>query len=180
MNRRSSPFRRAAGAQRGVVLVVALVLLAIMSLVGLNAMRSVSSEERMAGHTYDRSVSFQAAESALREAEAAVSLNKPVMAIGDPCTAGICEALPPVPPAPPRAPRWLDDSFTDWQDATAVTSGSVSLTPQYIVEYLGNTFECEPGSPSTTSDCKRYRITARSNAGADRAAVMVQSTFATD
>ena len=66
------------------------------------------------------------------------------------------------------------------QGGTAIASGSVSLTPQYIVEYLGNTFECEPGSPSTSSDCKRYRITARSNAGADRAAVMVQSTYATD
>jgi type IV pilus assembly protein PilX len=173
MNRRSSLFRRAAGAQRGVVLVVALVLLAIMSLVGLNAMRSVSSEERMAGHTYDRSVSFQAAESALREAEAVVSLNKPIA--GTTCAAGVCP-----PPLATAVPRWLDPTFTDWQDAAVVSSGSVSLTPQYIVEYLGNTFECEPGSPSTTTDCKRYRITARSNAGADRAAVMVQSTFATD
>lgn len=173
MTRRTLLSSRSAGAQRGVVLIVALVLLAIMSLVGLNAMRSVSSEERMAGHTYDRSVSFQAAESALREAEAFVSLNKPTA--GASCAAGICPA-----PLATDTPRWLDPSFTAWQDGTVIASGSINLTPQYIVEYLGNTFECEPGSPSTSSDCKRYRITARSNAGADRAAVMVQSTYATD
>ena len=166
-----------AGAQRGVVLVVALVLLAIMSLVGLNAMRTVNSEERMAGHSYDRSVSFQAAEAALREAEAMVAMNKPTAS--NSCSQGICP--PPDPSAnPPPAPIWTDDLFNGWQDAAAVDNGSVSLTPQYVVEYLGNTFECEPGSPSTTSDCKRYRITARSNAGAGRSAVMVQSIFATE
>jgi type IV pilus assembly protein PilX len=165
MSRSSFSLSVSAGAnQRGVVLVVALVLLAIMALVGLNAMRSVSLEERMTGHTYDRSVSFQAAEAALREAEAMVALNKPVA--GGACAAGVC-------PAPLS-------TFAGWQNAATVTSGSVSLTPQYFVEYLGNTFECEPGSPSTSTDCKRYRITARSNAGADRASVMVQSTYATD
>ncbi len=174
MSRHSfSPSSGAGAPQRGVVLVVALVLLAIMALVGLNAMRSVSLEERMTGHTYDRSVSFQAAEAALREAEAMVALNKPVA--GGACAAGICPA-----PLPTATPRWLDPAFAGWQNAATVTSGSVSLTPQYFVEYLGNTFECEPGSPSTSTDCKRYRITARSNAGADRARVMVQSTYATD
>lgn len=174
MNRHPFPDPyRAGDHQRGVVLVVALVLLAIMALVGLNAMRSVSLEERMAGHTYDRSVSFQAAEAALREAEAMVALSKPVASGA--CATGICPA-----PLPTDTPRWLDPAFGGWQNAATVTSGSVSLTPQYVVEYLGNTFECEPGSPSTSTDCKRYRITARSNAGADRASVMVQSTYATD
>lgn len=174
MNRRPSfvPLR-SGHRESGVVLIVALVLLAIMALVGLNAMRAVSLEERMAGHTYDRSLSFQAAESALREAEAMVALNKPV--VTGACAAGLCPA-----PLPTDTPRWLDATFAGWQNAATVTSGSISLTPQYVVEYLGNTFECEPGSPSTAIDCKRYRITARSNAGADRANVMVQSTYATD
>jgi len=57
---------------------------------------------------------------------------------------------------------------------------NASANARDIVEYLGNTFECEPGSPSTSTDCKRYRITARSNPGADRSVVMLQSTFATD
>jgi type IV pilus assembly protein PilX len=154
------------------VLVVALVLLAIMALVGLNAMRAVSLEERMAGHTYDRSLSFQAAESALREAEILVAANRPEPAV---CDDGVCPA-----PLPTDTPRWLDATFAGWQSASTVSNAGVDITPQYLIEYLGNTFECEPGSPSTTADCKRYRITARSNAGADRSAVMVQSLYATD
>lgn len=158
--------------QQGVVLVVALVLLAIMAMVGLNAMRSVGMEERMAGHTYDRSLSFQAAESALREAEAIVGATRPVPTV---CANGICPA-----PAATDVPRWQDATFTGWQTATTVTNAGISITPQYVVEYLGNTFECEPGSPATSIDCKRYRITARSNAGANRSAVMLQSMYATD
>lgn len=158
--------------QHGVVLVVALVLLAIMALVGINAMRSVSQEERMAAHTYDRNLSFQAAEAALREAESRVAANKPTPTA---CADGLCPA-----PAPTDTPRWLDGSFAGWKAAATITSGSVSITPEYVVEYLGNTYECEPGSPSTSTDCKRYRITARSNPGADRSVVMLQSTYATD
>lgn len=158
--------------QRGVVLVVALVLLAIMAMVGLNAMRSVSMEERMAGHTYDRSLSFQAAEAALREAETIVGASRPVPTT---CDDGICPA-----PLATAVPRWLDSAFDGWQPATVVVNGGISITPQYVVEYLGNTFECEPGSPATSSDCKRYRITARSNPGGDRSVVMLQSMYATD
>lgn len=160
--------------QRGVVLIVALVLVAIMALVGLNAMRSVTLEERMAGHTYDRSVSFQGAESALREAEALIVLNKPTPAAGA-CNAGFCP-----PPSAADVPRWLDTNFNGWQNAAAVDSNGVSVTPQYFVEYLGNTFECEPGNASTAVDCKRYRVTARSNPGADRSTVMLQTIFSTD
>jgi type IV pilus assembly protein PilX len=126
----------------------------------------------MAGHTYDRNLSFQAAEAALREAEARVAANKPTPTA---CSDGLCP-----PAAPADTPRWLVPNSTDWKAAATITSGSIAITPEYIVEYLGNTFECEPGSPSTATDCKRYRITARSNPGADRAIVMLQSTYATD
>lgn len=160
------------GRQQGIALVIALVLLVIMSLVGLNGLRSVTLEERMTAHTYDRNLSFQAAEAALRDAEAFVEANKPSPASG--CTNGICAA-----PVPTATPRWLDPSFNSWRSADAVASGSVTITPQYFVEYLGNTFECFPGS-SVLMTCRRYRITARSNAGADRAAVMLQSIYATD
>lgn len=172
MKKRNLP-RTPLTTQRGVVLVVALVLLAIMAIVGLNAMRSVSMEERMAGHTYDRSLSFQAAEAALREAESIVAATRPVPTA---CVDGIC----PAPVSATAVPRWLDGTFGGWQPATAVVNGAISVTPQYLVEYLGNTFECEPGSPATSTDCRRYRITARSNPGADRSSVMLQSMFATD
>lgn len=159
--------------QRGVVLVVSLILLVLMTLVGISALRTVTQEERMASHAFDRSLSFQAAEAALREAETRVDATRPSPAAG--CADGVCAA-----PAPADTPRWLDTGFAGWKDAVAVPNGPITLTPQYVVEYLGNTFECDPGSPGTSTDCRRYRITARSNAGADRAEVMLQSVYATD
>lgn len=174
---RRSPSPRPASPQRqaGVALVVALILLVIMTLVGLSALRTVTLEEKMTAQTFDRSLSFQAAEAALREAEALVEASPPTPAALAACLAGICGA-----PDASATERWADTSFTGWQDATAVANGPISITPQYIVEYLGNTFPCQPGTPSAGNDCKRYRITARSNAGNDRAAVMLQSIFAAE
>ena len=164
-------------AQGGVALIVALILLVVMTLVGLSGLRNVTLEERMTSNTFDRSISFQAAEAALKEAEAEVQ-DKAALAVmqpalGTPCSAanGVCGA-----PSPPTEERWLDNS-TNWMNAATLNNGGVSITPQYIIEFLGNGFSCSPtlGSPTT---CSRYRITARSNAGADRSVVILQSIFA--
>lgn len=166
--------------QKGVALVIALVLLVLMTLVGLAAMRGVTLEERMTSNTYDRSLSFQAAEAALREAEVIVNTNRPTPAALAACVAGVCGS-----PNPANLERWLDPALeppnpAGWWAATAVTHGAITLTPQYLIEYLGDTFPCQPGNPASTNDCKRYRITARSAPGAGRSVVMLQSVFATD
>lgn len=161
--------------QKGIALVVALVLLVIMTLVGLNSMRSVTLEERMTGHTLDRSLSFQAAEAALREAEAFVEANKPSPAPLSACVSGICGS-----PSPTDTPRWLDSAFSSWRAAALVENGNIDISPQYFVEYLGTTFACDPSSPTSATNCRRYRITARSNAGNDRASVVLQSIYATE
>lgn len=165
-------------AQNGVALVVALILLVVMTLLGLSAMRSVTLEEKMAANTFDRSLSFQSAESTLREAEALLNVappgSPPTPAAGTCNVNGFCGA-----PVVGAEPRWTDAAFTGWKDATAVTSGSISITPQYFIEYLGSTFPCNTINPNTNLTCKRYRVTVRSNAGADRAAVMLQTIYAT-
>lgn len=181
MRARSNTAMVVARGQRGVALVVALVLLVLMTLVGLTAMRGVTLEERMTSNTYDRSLSFQAAEAALREAEVLVNTNRPTPAALSACVNGICGS-----PNPADVERWIDPAFPappnpgGWQAAAVVTNGAITLTPQYIVEYLGDTFPCQPGNPASTNDCKRYRITARSAPGDGRSVVMLQSVFATD
>lgn len=162
--------------QDGVALIIALVLLVIMTLLGLSAMRTVSLEERMTGQTYDRSLSFQTTEAALREAESWAETNKPTPAAGAACDSnGVCGS-----PTAGATERWNDSSFAGWKTATAVVSGSNTISPQYFIEYLGNTFPCVPNDLTQSADCKRYRITARSNAGTDRASVMLQSIYATE
>jgi type IV pilus assembly protein PilX len=159
--------------QNGVVLIVAMVLLLIMTMVGVSAMRSSITNERMAMHTYDRGLSFQAAEAALREAEQIVSASKPTPADGAPCANGICGRL-----SPQAAPLW--ESQAGWRNASAVVHGSISITPQFLIEYQGGGFSCRPGNANADLTCKRYQVVARSNAGNDRAEVILQSTVATE
>ena len=66
-----SPYHRCGrNWQRGSVLIVSLILLLVMTLLGLSAMQSSLMEETMAGNVRDRNMAFQAAEAALRDADA--------------------------------------------------------------------------------------------------------------
>lgn len=56
--------------QRGAVLVISLLLLLVLTLLGVGSMQTTSLQEKMAGNTRDRAVAMQAAEFAVRDAEA--------------------------------------------------------------------------------------------------------------
>ncbi len=56
--------------ETGAVLVVGLLILLVMTILGVASLQTTSLEERMAGNIRDRDLSLQAAESALRDAEA--------------------------------------------------------------------------------------------------------------
>jgi type IV pilus assembly protein PilX len=146
--------------QRGVALIVALILLVVMTLVGLAGMRTVTLQEKMTASTFDRSLSFQAAESALREAEALVEAATvhPVPAAISPssCTTGPCWEL-----------------TTGWNTATLVVNGSISVTPEYLLEDLGPVGSCD----SSGNDCHLYRITARIQNVTERSQVVLQSNY---
>lgn len=58
--------------QRGVALVVILMLLLVVTLLGLAGIRGALLQERMAANAFARAQAFQAAEAVLREAETAV------------------------------------------------------------------------------------------------------------
>src|SRR5690625_7142011 len=62
-------------AQQGAVLLVALVLLLVITVLGATALRSASLEMRMATNSQERQQAFNAAEAALRSAEAWLDLN---------------------------------------------------------------------------------------------------------
>lgn len=188
--------------QRGVVLIVALVMLVIITLLGLSSMRTVLLEERMASNTFDRSLAFQAAEAALRDGEAvALAQSKLVPrnngfpgntgvyidSTTDSCPAdyftdktaycnvdGLCKQ-----PDPDCSPRWEASAFQDvWKDSTTSLTSTASQA-SFFVEYLGGSYPCDPHKPTQFLACSRYRITARSG-DTDRASVMLQSIFATE
>lgn len=70
MPRKLLAMRHAPQRQQGAVLVVALMFLIILTLLGLAAMTGTTLEEKMAGNSRDYNIALQAAEAALRDAEA--------------------------------------------------------------------------------------------------------------
>ncbi|TSE34687.1 pilus assembly PilX family protein [Tepidimonas charontis] len=173
-------------------LIVALVMLAAMTIVGAATLRTATIEQKAANATQDRSLAFAAAETALRFGETVasaqamaspVNIGFPAQGLSTvtggngctptPCAAGLCE-----PPDPDCPPRWLDSAFTGWVNATPL--GGVIGTPQYFVEFIGLNFPCSDGGPSDPRNCKRYRITARSIPSADRSVVILQSVYASE
>jgi type IV pilus assembly protein PilX len=176
---KNSALSRPSHAQKGVALIISLVLLLVMTLVGLSGIRMVTSQERMVSYTYDRSVAFQAAEASLRIAEDSIqTVGLPTPAAGAAC--GITGTTPQLmicgAPATNTTPRWLDNSFSSWTASPTTVTSVVS--PQYFIEYLGDTFPCSTDPSASAALCKRYRITVKADAGAGRANVMLQSVYA--
>lgn len=168
--------------ERGVALIISLILLIVMTLFGLLVVRGIANEERLSGYVYDRALALQGAESALRRAENLVETLKPQPTSGcsdytsAPDTVRVCAI-----PTPSATPRWLDSTFADWATSTAVVSGHLSVQPTYFVEYLGDNFPCStnPDCSSSPCNCLRYRVTARV-IETGRSQVMLQSVYATD
>lgn len=153
--------------QRGVSLVIVLILLLIMTLLGLAVLRSTLLEERMTANLTDRSLSFQAAEAALREAEA-LAATEP----GIDCDAGVC----PTPVAGEE--RWRQPDGAWWVNASSVDTRATPTS--YFIEYMGEAPTwpgCDRLAP-VHAQCLRptYRITAQSSE-ANRAQVVLQTNY---
>lgn len=61
--------------QRGMVLLISLVVLLLLTVLGLSSMQGATSQEQLAGSLWHRNQSFQAAESGLRRGESAVQVH---------------------------------------------------------------------------------------------------------
>lgn len=167
--------------QRGIALIVVLILLLIMTLLGLASLRGTLLGERMSGGLFDRSLAFQAAESALRQGEAVAAALTAVPTAAD-CTnpSGVCGT----------PTNGLDRSLGNagWVDATALTGNTLAVPTasdlQYLVEYLGvfpNWFNCDKvtsGAGEVPPGClgHRYRISARYQANG-RSQVSLQTIY---
>ena len=69
MSQRPTLNRHCAAREHGVSLVLVMIFLVILSMLGISAMQSSTLSSRIARNETDRNVAFQAAESALRDAE---------------------------------------------------------------------------------------------------------------
>ncbi len=164
--------------QKGISLLVVLILLVVTSILGIAVLRSSAMQERMGANLRDRSLAFQAAEGALRFAQDQLA----------------------VAPSPQASAKQTWDSRIPTEDNCtnqsicftghaanwrAVPNGSYDSTrlaapPEYWIEYLGKgpgyRGSCESVPPSLDCQSPMFRVTARSRASG-RADVMLQSNI---
>lgn len=189
----TSQFLRGCNAQAGVALVVVLILLLVMTLLGLAVVRSTLLEEKMSSNLYDRSLAFQSAESALREAENAVrTAVLSGTSIGYDCSLPGSEC-PVVPPNTytGNVAGCAANVQNCWQDGSAHQSLSPGA-PQYYVEYFGKRDSTDTLSLGSSANANQYgggggvqlesfyRITARSadpTLSSGRAVVVLKSNI---
>ncbi len=187
--RRTQRLSSGARTQRGVALVVALILLVLITLVGLASVHSTIMQQRMSANQYDREQAFQSAEAAIRAASAQLATTPPV--IWHNCQAGGITCLP----NPFNDPTLTKDSINTVSKGTAAGNYTATSTaasqPQFVVENMGNWVDQTTntgfgqtgnsrnyGVQGNSGTAVFYRITARSGDPAvvgDRAVVTIQA-----
>ena len=157
--------------QRGAALAISLIFLLVLTLVGVTAMSTTTMQERMAGNLRDTGLAFQAAESALAEAEAVVA---GLVVAPNPagCTSA-CEVWPEasVDSAEQNAAWWATNAELLGDDGTQELAG-LNEDPRYTIrEYDVLLDQIDPALPPTQT--YYYEITARGvGASADAVAIV--------
>ena len=147
--------------QKGVVLIISLILLVIISLLAITSMRNASSSESIAGNARTTELATQAADIALRHCESAVLK---VMSGRQDYVTGFTRANVLSGSSPPK---WQDMSQdTGWDSA----STAAFVLPENLVNLAGVTFKTYQRRPEcmveiipavTTGTTTFYVITAR-------------------
>ena len=118
--------------ERGIALVVALLLLVVISLVGLAAMRGTIMQQKMSSNMYDRQLAFQSAEAAMRAAATSIPSSPADVARNCQSASVVCLANPfDDPNLPSGSIKSLGSS--QYTASTLLTS-----QPQYVIENMGN------------------------------------------
>jgi type IV pilus assembly protein PilX len=171
------------GHREGIVLVTSLVILLILTMLALSAVQGTSIQELITRNQRDSNLAFNAAETALVEAEA------------------VLNAMTSVTPGassdnnPKIYDARLDGSFfvatsdpwsSDYKNELQVFTQGVSTQtpPAYIIEHISTVVSDEDrlnldniGQNPNTCCTQMFRITARGTGGTDAAKVVLQSTY---
>jgi len=82
------------GTQRGSALIISLVILLVLTLIGITGMQTTVLEEKMSGNFRDKNIAFQAAESAMRDAENVSKGRNGHVGMTSSCANGLCYSGP--------------------------------------------------------------------------------------
>jgi type IV pilus assembly protein PilX len=193
-----SPPRR----ERGAILVLALMFLVLLTIIGVSSISGVTLEEKMAGNLRNQNMAFQAAESALRDAEIDLEAAIGGTAGGNPnctapchrdpikttyfaalCSAAFTNGVCRVDPTPGTYQTEIVTAVGwDWTHADktveygrytgAKALPNVARQPRYVIEWLQ-----EKDDTTTTPFTRHFRITARGWGGVEVSTVTLQTVY---
>jgi Tfp pilus assembly protein PilX len=174
--------------QRGVALLVAMLLLALMMLVGSSSLESAIVEYKVSGNMRDRSAAFEGAEAATLQSFARL---RQLVATGssEPTDSGGLYYGGRLPPSGGGSVTESDSGslrfWRDWDMNVNSTTMETLLpksianvqTSRYVIERLANDDEGEPAGPTTYPlNYSRLTVFGKGDAAAE---VLIQATLVT-
>jgi type IV pilus assembly protein PilX len=165
--------------QQGAALIVALVLLLVLTVLGTAGLQDTTMEERMAGNFLDYSTAFDAAETALRTGEVAVSVTSVFNAMAFDGTDGTFEVTS-VSVDPETAASWREvaEELVKYEGEWLV---SENAEPEYYIEQLPEialpASDLTVGFQDQAPRVRYYRVTAKGTGKSPNAEVILQSTY---
>ena len=167
--------------QRGVALFISLVLLLVLTIIGISSVQTTSLEVRMTRNQYDATLAFQAAESALRDAEAQLDAIVSTAGFTETGNAGLY-----IVSEVGETENWQGSNV--WNGSNSLIAANaidgVYEQPRYIIEHVAsvlretNAYQLDDPYAAGGSDrVEMFRITARGVGGSVNARVLLQSTY---
>lgn len=158
--------------QQGVTLLTALLLLFIMTLLTLSSINTTTLDSKVSSNLRNRDLSFQAAETTLKQAEAYIHNTYPLPSFDG------SDGRLPYDPTRDLANDTTWDNLSSHAGASLPDILHITHKPEYIIEQLpavGNSNgSLEAGLSLEES---YYRITAKAQGATGNATVIVQSVY---
>jgi len=178
------------GAQRGAVMITALMILLLMTVFGISTMDTNILEEKMAGNMRDRNIAFQAAESALRAGESLVaswSVLPDIRDVNDSTDTSPLWDLNSADPVTNNNIPWWGESarpLSWWKANAKVLTGSDKVAglsdanqPAFLIEKLPPRAGTLEAAQSLDGADIFMQVTARGVGRSDTTVVVLQSVY---
>ncbi|MEM8845079.1 MAG: PilX N-terminal domain-containing pilus assembly protein [Pseudomonadota bacterium] len=163
---------------KGVALVIGLIMLTMVTLLAITSMQSTTLQELMSSNLKDQMTAFEAAETALRAAEEFLESDQLNLGAfdNDPSDGLITNSYDEV---------WNE---IDWSTQSEQVLGipGVGTAPRYVIQYIGpvsndlsnpNIDNAYGQESSTNFVVDMFKITARGTGGSDNTVVVLESMF---
>ena len=169
-------------AQRGAILVTAMLLLLVLTIIGITASQMTRMQERMAGNLRDQNLSFQGSEAGLRDGEELIRTRtaRPDTCVAAPCFFWTRGTLSNV---PARDGTWWGTNGTELEadgnrGSLAKDMAELDADPRFVVESIGFVSDSLTVGHGPPEGRDFFQVTGRSTGGSGSATTVLSTTYA--